>query len=200
MEFVEVVHAETGELLGCQVSRKEMIEKQLWCRSTNVFVMNLQGEILVHQRSMQKERFPGVWCTHLGGHVGCGEDFDTNAKKELGEEAGICIDGVCVLPWRTTKLEAERLWVREYVVVIDKPVEAFLPQAGEVDQFKWMKPEDIVAASKQAPTGWLAGTHDFTTEYACIRAAVSVATSVGIMSLPKPMQIWHPFSVAQAAV
>lgn len=193
-----MVHEETGELLGYSVSRKEVIEKQMWCRSTNVFVMNGNGEILVHQRSKQKERYPGVWCTHLGGHVSCGEDFDSNAIKELGEEAGICVDGMCVLPWRTTKLDVARLWVREYIVVIDKPVDAFLPQPGEVDRFVWMKPEEIIEASTLFPESWLAGTHDFTTEYACLRAAISVAASVGMMPLSKSMQVWHPFQKAMA--
>jgi len=192
MEMLEVVCENLGLPTGECVPRSEVIEKQLWCRSTNVFVMNSRGEILVHQRSLAKERLPGVWSTHLGGHVGEGEDFDLNALKELQEEAGIMVSQRDLLPWRTTKLSGARLWVREYVAIIDQPVEYFVPQVGEVERFMWMTVDEIVAAEAVEPNMWCAGTHDFRTEYACLRAVAVAAQAFGALQIPDSMRIWHP--------
>ena len=86
MENLELICSTTGEGLGIAVPRHAALRAQVWCRSTNIYVLNHKGEVLVHQRSMQKERMPGVWVTHLGGHVGEGENYETNALKELEEE------------------------------------------------------------------------------------------------------------------
>lgn len=195
MENLEIVCNKTGQPLGVVLPREAVIRSQAWCRSTNVFVLNSKGEVLVHQRSMQKERYPGVWSTHLGGHVGEGESYEINALKELEEEAGVTKQQNQLVPWRTTRLEKSRLWVREFVTLHDAPVHAFIAQPGEVDQFKWMSPEEILAASVIQPEMWIAGTHDFRTEYLCLRSALNAASALGAVEVPIAMQAWQPLAL-----
>lgn len=194
MEKLPIVHEDTGSLLGYSLPRAEAIATQAWCRSTNVFVLNHEGKVLCHQRSLVKERFPGVWCTHLGGHVGEDETFETNAHKELGEEAGIHVPASSILAWRTTKIPTQRLWVREFVTVVDEPVEKFVPQPGEVEQFAWKTIEEILDESEKNPAMWLDGTHDFRSEYMCLRAAILGAHAAGGMEVPEDLHIWHPLT------
>lgn len=173
MEQLEIVCEHTGRPLGIFMDRSEVIAQQRWCRSTNVFVLSSTGHVLCHQRSLQKERMPGVWCTHLGGHVSRGETFESNAKKELEEEAGIQISAERLLPWRTTRMDVPHLWVREFVTVLEKSADALIAQPDEVECFEWLSPELIQRYADQNPAGWCVGTHDFRIEYQCLQAVVT---------------------------
>ncbi len=191
MENLQIVHEHNNEPTGVVLSRAEAIQKQHWVRSTNVFVLNSLGEILCHRRSMLKERLPGVWSTHLGGHVCIGETYETNAIKELHEESGIKINPDNLIQWRTTKQPKARLWIREYVALLDIDAKDLKPQPGEVDEFAWKSITDIVSESAAQPEKWCAGTHDIMTEYQCMRAVLTAASSMGIVKAAH-MQTWNP--------
>lgn len=193
MEALAIVHPETNAPIGI-LPRAQAIKEQAWCRSTNVYVMNHAGQILCHQRSLQKERMPGVWCTHLGGHVGSDESYEVNALKELQEESGIVVTADQLIPWRTTKIDKARLWVREFVVHIDETAHQLVPQPGEVEQFAWMSADDIIQAAKN-DTSWCAGTHNFMVEYHCLKTALTVAHAGGKLSADVDLQTWHPLTV-----
>lgn len=194
MELLEVVSEHTGEPTGLCLPRHEAIARSAWCRSTNVFVMNSRGETLCHKRSSNKERLPGAWFTHLGGHVGKGETYETNALKELEEEAGIKVDPKFLIPWRTMPVKATsrvqntRLWMRDYVLLIDAPLSEFVPQPGEVDQFAWKTCEEILENEQKYPSVWYAGIGDFQTEYHCMRSALHAAHALGALSVPQGLR------------
>lgn len=190
MERLQIVHPETNEPLGISLDRKEAIESRAWCRSTNVFVLDTSGVVLCHKRSIEKERMPGAWFTHLGGHVSEGETYESNALKEVAEESGIQASQVQLLPWRTTKIPTSRLWVREFVMLYDGDPHALVPQVGEVDEFRWMTIDEILEASAKDPHTWCAGTHDFRTEYACMRAVFHAAHALGALQLPQVLHAW----------
>lgn len=191
MELVPIVNEHSNEPTGACLSRAEALATGSWCRSTNVFVLNAKGEVLCHQRSLQKERLPGAWMTHVGGHVAVGETYDGNARKELAEETGITGDPP-LIAWRTTRIANAKFWVREYVTVCDLPVERFVPQPGEVERFAWLAPEDIARRAAAADGTWCAGTHDFLTDYACMRAAITAASTTGAALAAEHMHVWHP--------
>lgn len=195
-ERLDIVCEHTGVPLGYDLPRHEALAQGSWCQSTNVYVINSAGQVLCHQRSLQKERLPGGWSTHLGGHVGSGEQFLSNAMKELQEEAGITLPESAFLPWRTSKLEHARLWTMDIVVHHDAPVESYVPQPGEVEQFAWMTPQEIIDAHAQAPDAWFAGTHNFTEDYACIRAVLAAAHHQGIIRPTHDIRRWHPLRAA----
>lgn len=197
MERIETVHPHTGHCLGTTLSRQEVIQQQAWCRSTNVFVLNHQGQVLCHQRSFQKERLPGVWVTHVGGHVSEGETYETNALKELEEEASIIAHPSQLITWRTIPVEHTsrvrdvRLWMRDYVVLYDAPLSSLVPQKTEVEQFSWKSIEEILDAERRYPKQWNAGIHNFAIEYYCLRAALIAAHAGGILTLPEELHVWR---------
>ena len=192
MEFLSIVHEKSGDLTGDSLPRHEAIAQPAWCMSTNVFVLNSQGEVLCHQRSLQKERHPGAWSTHLGGHVGSDETFEINAHKEVQEESGVTVESHQIIPWRTTKLSRSRLWIGEFVVHLDKHVDSFVPQKGEVERFEWLSPEQIIKRAAQESELWMLGTHDFEVEYHCLRAALNTAHAMGRIALPQYLLKWGP--------
>jgi 8-oxo-dGTP pyrophosphatase MutT (NUDIX family) len=58
-------------------------------RACYVAVLTLAGEIVVHRRAPWKDVYPGWWDICFGGVLGAGETWDTAARRELREEAGI---------------------------------------------------------------------------------------------------------------
>jgi hypothetical protein len=53
--------------------------------AVNVLLVNARGEVLMQHRPPDKEN-GGRWDKSVGGHVSAGEDFDTTAVRETGEE------------------------------------------------------------------------------------------------------------------
>lgn len=192
MEKLAIVTAENNNPTGIFLSRADAIRQKAWCRSTNIFVLNSKGEILCHKRSVLKERMPGVWSTHLGGHVSHDETYEQNASKEMHEEAGIFVAPDQLIPWRTTSIQSAHLWVREYVTLFDGDLSELVPQPGEVDEFAWKSADEIIKAAKADPTKWCAGTHDFRTEYQCMRAALTAVGAGGRFKMPALLQTWNP--------
>lgn len=196
-ELLQIVDEKTGSLVGKQVPRKEVIEQKLWCRSTNIFVMNSKGQVLCHQRSMNKERYPGWWMTHFGGHVSGEESYDENAIKEVHEEIGIEVKPEELLPWRTSRKDISRLWMRDYITIFDGDTSELVLQKSEIEQVKWFSPEEIFAALDNEDTetseGWKAGTHNFEQDYHCMRAVLTAAMHIGLFSDAfHHMKKWNP--------
>lgn len=201
-ELLQIVDEKTGDLIGKQVTRKEVIEQRLWCRSTNIFVMNSKGQILCHQRSLNKERYPGWWMTHFGGHVSGEESYDDNAIKEVHEEIGIEVKPEELLPWRTSRKEESRLWVRDYITIFDGDTSELTLQKSEIEQVKWFSPEQIFAELDNEDTedgvGWKAGTHNFEQDYLCMRAVLTSALHMGLFSDSfHHMKKWTPLPKEQ---
>ncbi len=203
-ERLQIVDELTGEPTGEHLSRKETLETKRWCRTTNIFVLNSKGEILCHQRSLNKERFPGIWSTHFGGHVTEGESFKISALKELGEEIGISVNAFQLIPWRTSKKSVSRIWVRDFITVYDGPIEGLKIQTSEIEKVKWFTAEEITAeleAESEETRGWLAGTHDFYADYQCMRAVLTATIDAGIFGGDyKPLRNWHPLASAAKLV
>lgn len=192
MEILPVVSEITGELTGEQLPRAEAIARGVWCQTTNIYVLNSKGEVLCHQRSLEKERLAGAWMTHLGGHVGVDESYEENAHRELFEESGIAIHPTSLIHWRTTKLDHARIWVREFVTLVDVPLHQLIPQKGEVEQFAWLSLDELNARTVAEPNIWCVGTHDFSVEYPCLRAVLTAAQQHGVISPREPIHTWMP--------
>lgn len=198
-ELIQVVDEHTGEPTGELVTRKEIFEKKLWCRSTNVFVVNSEGQILCQQRSLNKERFPGVWSTHFGGHVSAGESFKINAVKELEEEIGLSVNMFQMIPWRTSRKESVRLWMRDFVTVYDGRVEDLVIQKSELEQVRFMSISEILDTLEDKTKGviWeeLAGVYEVHEDYQALRAVLTACLDIGIFGNPfTNLKNWNPVS------
>jgi isopentenyldiphosphate isomerase len=197
-EKIQIVDAETGEPTGQCLPRSEVIKQRLWCRSTNIFILDSHGQILCNQRSLTKERFPGAWSTHFGGHVAEGESFKINALKELEEEIGLAVNHFQVIPWRTSRKNISRLWKRDFLTVFDGPLDGLKLQTEEIEQVRWFTPEQIISeleieGKDEMSPPWLAGTHDFTTDYQCMRAVLTAVLDAKIFnSSYHPLHKWQP--------
>lgn len=86
-ELVEVVD-ESGTVLDV-VPRSVMRAQRLRHRCTYIVVVDLSERLVVHQRALWKDVWPGRWDVAFGGVVAVGEDWGQAALRELREEAGV---------------------------------------------------------------------------------------------------------------
>lgn len=86
-ELVDVVNSD-GRVVST-VPRSVMRRERLPHRAVYVLVFNVQGHVLIHQRTFSKDIYPGYWDVCVGGVPRAGEDFDDAARRETAEEIGI---------------------------------------------------------------------------------------------------------------
>jgi isopentenyldiphosphate isomerase len=196
-EKIQVVDQTTGEPTGEIVTRGELFEKKLWCRTTNVFVMNAEGQLLCHKRGMTRERFPGAWSTHFGGHVSAGESFRINALKEAEEELGLKVNVFQMIPWRTSCKTSQRIWARDFITVYNGRIEDLVYQKSEIDEIAWFSPNEILTnLTNESQSDWkddFVGFHDFNPDYLCMRAVLTACLDLGVFSTTyHPLHKWNP--------
>ncbi|MFH0862927.1 MAG: NUDIX domain-containing protein [Candidatus Altiarchaeota archaeon] len=87
IEYFDVVD-ENDQVVG-RASRDECHKKRLLHRSVMFFILDKDGKIFVNKRVANKDFFGGQWSIVFGGHVECGERYDTALVREAEEEAGL---------------------------------------------------------------------------------------------------------------
>ncbi len=111
-EFFDVVN-ERDESVG-RAARREVHARGWLHRAVHVLVDDGAGRVFLQKRSMKKDTSPGRWDSSSSGHVDAGEDYDTAAGRELGEELGL---RTAMAPARWFRVEAcaetgnEFVWV-----------------------------------------------------------------------------------------
>ncbi|MFJ8133323.1 NUDIX domain-containing protein [Streptomyces hydrogenans] len=86
-ELVERVDCQ-DRVLGV-VTRRQAIREGWLHRIASTVCRDKHGRILVHRRSEQLSRFPGLYEVMVGGAVGVGESYEQAAGRELAEELRI---------------------------------------------------------------------------------------------------------------
>ena len=86
-EWFDVVNAKDA-VIGRE-RRSVVHRRKLTHRAIHVFVFNAIGQLYLQRRSLTKDSAPGKWSSSCAGHVDSGEDYDTAALRELGEELGL---------------------------------------------------------------------------------------------------------------
>jgi isopentenyldiphosphate isomerase len=87
-ELVERVD-DQDRVLGVVVSRRQAVRESWLHRVAVAVCRDERGRILVHRRSEQLSRFPGLHEVVVGGAVGVGESYEQAAARELAEELGV---------------------------------------------------------------------------------------------------------------
>lgn len=110
-------------------------------RAVHVLIFNRRGQVFLQKRSLRKDCFPGAWDSSAAGHLDAGEDYDSCAVRELGEELGLSVTRP---PSRWFKLSAcaetgnEFCWV--YRLEAEGP---FLLHPEEIERGEWFCPEVV---------------------------------------------------------
>ena len=84
------IYDEAGNRIGRALRSECHGNPALLHHTSHVVIFHPDGErLLLQKRSRNKDIEPGKWDTAVGGHVDCGEDYLTAARRELREELGV---------------------------------------------------------------------------------------------------------------
>ena len=146
-EIFDVVN-ERDEVID-RKPRSEVHRLGLKHRAVHVLVFNGRGEAFLQQRSMQKDRQPGVWDSSCSGHLDAGEDYDACALRELWEEIGL---RPARAPERVFKLDACEATDAEFVWVYRCPAEGpFTLHPEEIECGRWFTPAGVTRWMAERP-------------------------------------------------
>lgn len=146
-EWFDVVD-EYDRVIGRRL-RGDVHRLRLMHRAVHVFVFNRDGRVFLQKRSQSKDAWPGAWDTSASGHVDSGEDYDTAAVREIGEELGIH-DPAAIEP--LFKIDAcvesgqEFFWV--YRTQWDGPLEL---HPEEIESGEWVGAEEVDVRIRETP-------------------------------------------------
>ncbi len=146
-EWFDVVN-ERDEVIRRE-TRRVVHATGLWHRAVHVQVFDAQGRIFLQKRSMLKDLSPGLWDSSCSGHLDAGEDYDTAAVRELGEEIGV---RVMQAPERWFRIDAceptgwEFVWV--YRLRYDGPITV---DPLEIQYGEWVAPAEVTARVAARP-------------------------------------------------
>lgn len=87
-ELIDVLN-ENGVKTGEVLLRKEIHNRGLWHRAIVVAIINGQNEILLQQRSSDKEKNANMWDISVAGHISAGQDSLSAAAREINEEVSV---------------------------------------------------------------------------------------------------------------
>ena len=151
-EMFDVVN-ERDEVVG-RAARREVHARGLLHRAVHVLVFDRAGRVFLQKRSMKKDMSPGLWDSSCSGHVDSGEDYDTAAQRELGEEIGIVMASPPARWWRIDACEAtaqEFVWV--YRLNHDGPL---VLDPEEIEGGEWLAPAEVSTKVKARPQDYCA--------------------------------------------
>jgi len=89
-EMIDVLD-ENGIKTGESLPRKEVHKRGLWHRIIVVAILNEKNEILIQQRSDNKDKNPGMWDISVTGHLSSGQDSLMAATREISEEVSVSL-------------------------------------------------------------------------------------------------------------
>ena len=146
-EFFDLVNAR-DEVIGREL-RRVVHARGLWHRAIHVLVFARSGRIFLQKRSKSKDTAPGLWDSSCSGHVDSGEDYDTAARRELGEELGL-MDVSSPVRWFRIEARAETGW--EFVWVYRLKHEGpFVLHPEEIETGEWYDPNELTAQIAAEP-------------------------------------------------
>jgi isopentenyl-diphosphate delta-isomerase len=121
--------------------RKTVHTKNLWHRTTGIWVYNSKKQILCQKRSLKKDTKPGYWEAFFGGHVKTSESYEECAAIELSEEIGITVDREKLLFYKIAF--SNKLTHKEfqgiYLYRIDRNDTKFTFEKDEIDRIEWIE-------------------------------------------------------------
>ena len=152
-EVFDVVDADDAVI--STATRAEVHAGKLLHRAVHVFVYNKRGDLLLQKRSLLKDSCPGQWDSSVSGHLDSGEDYQSAAVRELGEEMGISPETLPeelarIAPCAGTGWEHVRLYRTQHDGGVRFP-------CAEIDAAVWFPVAEIEAWVANRPEDFASG-------------------------------------------
>jgi isopentenyl-diphosphate delta-isomerase len=148
-ELFDVVDAD--DHVVSQAPRHEVHARKLLHRAIHVLVHDVKGNLFLQRRSLSKDTFPGCWDSSCSGHVDAGEDYETAAWRELGEELGWFDQSLPLRP--LLKLPAKPETGQEFIqiFVLGPASGPFELHPEEITEGRWILPNELDLLMRKDP-------------------------------------------------
>lgn len=158
MEIFDIVD-ENGIPTGETIQRTVAHDKGIRHRTAHIWIVRNTDngcEVLLQQRSYNKDSFPGRYDTSSAGHIRAGDEPLDSALRELGEELGIKAEPAALTYIGKFPIQYEREFFGKpfrdcevaFVYLYTEPVDinALTLQAEEVESVKWFAIDEVYKA------------------------------------------------------
>jgi isopentenyldiphosphate isomerase len=129
---------------------RNMLGPEDMFRVTALWITNSHGDILLAQRKHTKKNNPSKWGPAVAGTVEEDETYDSNIIKEADEEIGLKDIMPSIGPKQLVRGDHIH-FCQWYILLVNKPIEAFAIQEEEVDQIRWFSHHDLERALGSHP-------------------------------------------------
>ncbi len=123
-------------------------------RWSSIWIINSQGEVLMAQRKLTRDKDPGMWGPAVSGTIEEGETYESNAYNEAEEELGLTGIHLELGP-KERMLTPRKSFGQWFICKTDKAASEFTPQEDEVEQVAWVKKEELMADIKSNPEKYM---------------------------------------------
>ncbi len=133
-ELLAVVDSRDNEI-GAE--RRDIIHRDhLLHRAIHLFIFRPDGQLLLQQRSPQKDMYPLHWeC--VGGHLGPGEKYRDCAIREANEELGIHLTDITEIAKLTASPQTDHEFITVYTATTNAQIH---PDPAEIIATDWCTP------------------------------------------------------------
>jgi isopentenyl-diphosphate delta-isomerase type 1 len=162
-ELFDVVD-EADRVIG-RAPRHEVHARKLNHRATHILVHDGAGRVFLQRRSLTKDTFPGCWDSSCSGHVDAGEDYETAARRELGEELGWHDTSMPLRP--LLKLTTSPTTGYEFIQIyaLGPVAGSFTLHPEEIIDGLWLEPAEIIAWIEREPAAFASAARNLWTEH-----------------------------------
>ena len=158
MERKKVVLVNEDDFALAEMDKMQAHREGKLHRAFSVFIFNLKGEMLIHQRANHKYHGAGLWTNACCSHPQWNERVKESAKERLQFEMGMSCDLEHLFSFIYKATVENGLMEYEYDHVFVGYTNAEpVPNILEVQNYKWIAPEELlkqVAAQPQDFTYW----------------------------------------------
>ena len=113
-------------------------------RAFSVFIFNEQGEVLLQQRSPQKQLWPGFWSNSCCSHPRQGEEMNEAANRRLLEELGLRSDLKFLYRFEYQASFGDAGSENELCAVyIGKSLDSVIVNINEISQWRFISPANL---------------------------------------------------------
>ncbi len=149
-ETVILVDKDDSEI-GTEQKLKAHLDKKLH-RAISVLIFNLNGEMLLQQRSASKYHCPLMWSNACCTHPRPGESVLDAAHRRLNEELGFDCDLEEITSFIYEAKVGNGLYEHEYDHVFAGSYDGGLNiNSAEVESYRWLLPDDLISDVKVNP-------------------------------------------------
>ena len=135
-------------------SRDELTTDDIM-RTAIVWLEDGKGNVLIHKRSMTKSAFPSRWENAAGGGVAHDETYEQAAYKELEEEIGVTGIKLTYVDKTLVHTDKGKRMCSWFSGICDWPLNKFILEAGQVDEVKWVKKEELFDSRDKNPDNFM---------------------------------------------